>query len=423
MEVEFSKNIDPRITNILIDWIVTRSDMRFFSSIALQTEIVESTNLPTMGVWISRNGFNLAYNKSFLDKLSDSELCFVLIHEFMHLISYHCNRTREFNLHPRLANIAQDCIINTEILETYGGKYTMPEGGWVIPKDFKELKISELVYLYLQSDEFKENDPDNYAKCQDAMSSPEQIDCSDLSEEELGELIDSLIRNGQIDVHLDNEVSEEVARDIAKNIYNSLKIRGLAPGSVERFIERITPRETNILSLIKKAINELQGSSRYETFSRPHRRDIDGKKGHKRQGVGANVVLDVSGSMMGLIEFVLGYVLHDNILLNVVQVDAQIQKAEVFKSKSDLQKIQIRGFGGTILQPGIDYINNNERINKLNTVILTDGYCDDLDLSKCSGRVVIVSVGREVKYSGGKWIKQVCIPKSEIDRIGRLNRI
>lgn len=421
--MEFSRNIDIRITDVLIDWFVKRTPMRFFGSLALQTNISERKDIPTMGVWIGVNGFNLGYNKKFLDKLTEQELRFILVHEFMHLISYHCNRTREFNLHRRLSNIAQDCVINTEILETYKQDFSMPKGGWTIPDSFSDLRISEVVYMYLQSDEYKDKDPEGYQRCQDAMSKPETIDCSDLSDEELSDLIDELMENGQLDVHMENEVSEDVARDISKSVYSSMKMRGLTSGEVEKFIEKITPRETDILSQIKKAINEMHGGIRYETYARPHRRDIEGKKGNKYQGVGANFLLDVSGSMDGFIEFVLGYVLHDNILLNGIQVDASVQKVEVFKSKKDLQKIKIKGGGGTVLQPGVNYVNQDKKLNKLNTVILTDGYCDSLDFSRCQGKIVIVSCGKEVEHRGGKWVKQVVVPKEDIDRIIKQNKI
>jgi predicted metal-dependent peptidase len=421
--MEFSSNIDQRITDVLIDWFVKRTPMRFFGQLALQTNIKESKSLPTMGVWIGLNGFNLEYNKKFLDKINDSELKFVLIHEFMHLISYHCNRTREFNLHPRLSNIAQDCVINTEILENYNNEYTLPLGGWKIPKGYSDLRISELVYMYLQSDEYKKNDPAGYEKCQDAMKSPEQIDCSDLSEDELSDLIDELMKNGQFDVHMENEVSEEVARDISKSVYDSMKMRGLTEGNIEKFIERITPRENDILSQLKKAINEMHGGVRYETYARPNRRDIEGKKGNKHQGVGANFLLDVSGSMDGFIEFVLGYVLHDNILLNGIQVDTKVQKVEIFKSKKDLQKIQIKGYGGTELQPAVNFVNNDKKLNKLNTVILTDGYCDELDFSGCKNKIVIVSCGIPVKYKNGKWVKQIVVSKDDINDINKKNKI
>ena len=68
----------------------------------------------------------------------------------------------------------------------------------------------------------------------------------------------------------------------------------------------------------------------------------------------------------------------------------------------------ISGHGGTILQPSCNYVVDN--FNRYNTVILTDGYCDNLDLSKLKGRVLIISIGVKVPISrsNGK-VKQICV--------------
>jgi predicted metal-dependent peptidase len=45
--------------------------------------------------------------------------------------------------------------------------------------------------------------------------------------------------------------------------------------------------------------------------------------------------------------------------------------------------MQISGLGGTEIQPAIDYIADpKNKLNTLNTIILTDGYTDSLNFSK-----------------------------------------
>jgi predicted metal-dependent peptidase len=72
--------------------------------------------------------------------------------------------------------------------------------------------------------------------------------------------------------------------------------------------------------------------------------------------------------------------------------------------------MKILGLGGTVLQPAIDYVVEN--FNEFNTVVLTDGYCDSLDLSRVKGKVLMVSIGTKVPItrSNGK-VKQIMVEK------------
>ncbi len=407
--------IDVRITDILTEWLIRDEKLEFFGQLGLLTNIKELNAIPTMGVWISASGFNLGYNKRFLDKLTKEELKFVLIHEFMHLISKHYERTKQFNLEHKLANVAQDMIINTEILEQYKKTMVkMPDKGLLMTEDYDDLRISELVYEYLKSDKFKENNPE-MAKGVEQIVSNEQMDVSGLSEEELDALLDKLMGQGQFDVHLENETSDEIASEISKGVVDSLRTRGLLPKDVENYLERIKPRKKDYLSKIKKAVNGLSGSSKNDTYKRINRRSIPGKKGFVREGVGINVLLDVSGSMDGLIEYVLGYCFQNNLLLNVIQVDARVQSVEQFKSKKELSKIKIKGYGGTELQPGVDFVAANPSLCKLNTLILTDGYCDSLNFEHLHGKQIIISAGVAVNYVNGN-VTQIVVDPEDIKR-------
>jgi len=409
------QNISPILTDILTEWLVRDKEFTFFGHLSLVTNIQERRDIPTMGVWISHQGFNLGYNRVFIEKLSKEELMFVIIHEFMHLISKHYERTVQFNLIHKLANIAQDMIINTEIIEQQRNRrLKLPEGGFTMPPNYDDLRISELVYEYLQSDKFKKEQPQENEKIQSLLND-EVMDCSNMSDDELNDLIDKLMKNGQFDVHMENEVSEEVARNISKGVTDSLKLRGLVPSNIENYLQRITPRKKDYISKIKRAVNGITGGLKYDTYKRMNRRSIPGKKGFLKEGLGINVLLDVSGSMGGLIEYVLGYCFQNNLLLNVLQVDAVVQKVEQFKSKNDLSKIKIKGYGGTELQPGINYVVEHKELQKLNTLILTDGYCDNLDFTRLPGKKIIISVGAEVIFRGNN-VTQIIVDPKDVER-------
>jgi len=92
----------------------------------------------------------------------------------------------------------------------------------------------------------------------------------------------------------------------------------------------------------------------------------------------------------------------------MIQGDTEVKWVDKFMDKKKIERMKISGFGGTVLQPSVRYVEDH--FNKFNTVILTDGYCDNLDLSRLSGKVLIISIGVEVPISksNGK-LKQIVV--------------
>jgi predicted metal-dependent peptidase len=152
------------------------------------------------------------------------------------------------------------------------------------------------------------------------------------------------------------------------------------------------------------------GHIKQKTIVKPNRRQIAGLKGNRKIKTKINVILDTSGSMggQGTFERVLSYVYRNDIEINFIQGDTEVKWVENFKSKKKLETMKIHGLGGTILTPSVDYVV--EHFNDFNTVILSDGYTDVLDLSKLKGRVLIISVGVKVPISKtNNKVKQICI--------------
>ena len=93
----------------------------FFASISRRVNKSASTAIPTAGVRVNPETaqFELIYNPSFFEKLTDLERADVLKHEFYHLILGHVTN-RLVNKDPKamkLWNIAADLAINSYIHE------------------------------------------------------------------------------------------------------------------------------------------------------------------------------------------------------------------------------------------------------------------------------------------------------------------
>jgi predicted metal-dependent peptidase len=211
-----------------------------------------------------------------------------------------------------------------------------------------------------------------------------------------------------LDNHIPDTVSEEMREQMVKDIQERLKSRGLSTGNIETTLNRLKKKRKDYLKEIKRGITFIKGSIKYSTIKRPSRRGMVGIKGRKKHGSIINVVLDTSGSMGGYFDKALSFIFRSDIEINLIQCDTQVQCSEKIKSKSELEKVKIQGLGGTVMQPGIDYMKEN--FPQYSTLMLTDGYTDSLDFSGYKGKVLIISNGSKcpIEVSNGK-IKQILV--------------
>jgi hypothetical protein len=63
------------------------------------------------------NGKEIRYNKDFINKLGDSELRFVFLHEVLHIAYMHCCDLRLRDRNKIRWNIAGDFVINFDITQ------------------------------------------------------------------------------------------------------------------------------------------------------------------------------------------------------------------------------------------------------------------------------------------------------------------
>jgi predicted metal-dependent peptidase len=224
------------------------------------------------------------------------------------------------------------------------------------------------------------------------------------------------IENGSgeyLDKHIGDEVSEEMRDAIVKDVMEKLAARGLAAGNVETTLNKLRKKRKDYLREIKRAVsNMVFGTIKQKTIVKPNRRQISGLKGNRKVKTKINVLIDTSGSMSGLIEKVLNYVYKNNIEMNLLECDTQVKYLKNIKDSKKLDRIPVLGGGGTILMPGIKYIEEN--FNTYPSLILTDGFCDNLDLSNLKEKILIISIGVKVPISksNGK-VKQILVEKTE----------
>jgi hypothetical protein len=218
--------------------------------------------------------------------------------------------------------------------------------------------------------------------------------------------------NGEyMDKHMGDDVPEEMREAMVKDVMERLAARGLSAGNVETTLNKLRKKRKDYLREIKRAVsNMIFGTVKQKTIVKPNRRQIAGLKGNRKVKTKINCILDTSGSMGGTFERVLSYIYRNDIEINLIEADTEVKWIENIKNKRKLETMVIKGLGGTILQPAIDLVA--DQFNEFNTVVLTDGYCDSLDLSKIKGKVLMVSIGVKVPISrsNGK-VKQIMVEK------------
>lgn len=427
------------------------TDLSFYGYFLTNFNILQDESRSTAWVFIDRDGLQMRYNPYFMGLLNKPQKRFILIHELQHILSGHLRRSTHQD--PELGNVIADQIINSGIvtskfpgvssptlLDVYNPEelktieeYNILDTELIlqVPPEYTGSKVYEIMYMWGKKiyDERKElkkeysrtnrfcnydkklsNIMNNFIYNIDMMilEKEKQEAWDNLSKAEQFERIKEKIKNGQFgssrasDITLDCDI-ENVFID---GVLQKMRNRGQISSDGEAMLGKLRPTKTDNLKIIKRAVSTMVGNVKYPTFTRFNRKEIEGLKGFKKEGFCINVLLDTSGSMASDFEKVLSLCFQSNLTLNLIQIDTNVQKVrgkgyEIIKSKNELQKIKIHGLGGTILQPGLDYISNDSYLRNFNTLVLTDGICDDLDLSYLK-KVLVVSSDRKTNLTSKK---------------------
>jgi len=460
------KNIHEKLLNgiqtMLID---TKVSLPYYGEFNLHVSFHEQESIGTCAVNITSKGMNFYYSPKFLENMSQKEVNFITLHEDFHLLFDHPRRTITGQYDHKMSNIAQDMIINHIIWEDISHNFVeIPKSedgknmALFVPKEYTGKLIFEELYEWLKDEKEKydkekkkqeqqgggdgkekqkgkgdqqgedegdggDGEPQDGQGEKDGTGKPsygpygknpskdgDSIDT--WSKEQIFDNMES--NNGEyLDKHIGDDVPEEMRDAMVKDVMERLAARGLAAGNVEQTLAKLQKKRKDYLKEIKRAVsNMIFGTVKQKTIVKPNRRQISGLKGTRKVKTAINVILDTSGSMGSTFERVLSYIYRNDIEVNMIQADTEVKWVDKLMDKKKIERMKISGLGGTALMPAVEYVVDN--LNQYNTCILTDGYCDNLDLSKLKGKVLIISIGVKVPIakSNGK-VKQICVDINE----------
>ena len=384
----------------------------FFGNLATRLQLQDASDwCPTAAT----DGRFFFYNKEFIDSLDDEELIFLMGHEVLHNVYDHMDRRG--NRDPRLWNIANDYVVNMDLVENnIGKKITKVQ----ICFDYKyQNMFSDEVYddLFENAEHITEETLDMH------------LDYSD-GEDGDGQGAKGNTDGGDEDKSGPPQYSEEERRQIKDEmkeaIMNAAKGAGNkdVPKGVRHMIKNLTNPEldwrellaTNIQSVVKNDF----------TFMRPARKGI--QEGVYLPGMEYDQDLDVfcfidsSGSMMDdmlrdLCSEVKGIMeQYTNFKLRLCFFDTDTYTIHEFDSTNidDIHDIEVEGGGGTEFDCMFDRLKAEDIIPQ-KLIVFTDGYpwgswgdedyCDTLFIvhgAGHGGRTPVAPYGVTVKYKANE---------------------
>jgi predicted metal-dependent peptidase len=319
--------------------------------------------------------------------LDERETRFVMAHEMLHTGLRHQSRQRGRD--PYLWNVACDYVINGWLVEM--GLGALPQFGGLYDPELKGLS-AESIYDRIV------NDLRKYRK----LATLRGIGLGDMLERPAG----ARELNGE---SLDDFYRRCLAQGLG---YHQACGRGLLPAGLVEEIQALSqPAITWDVALARWFDDHFPPLEKNRSYARPSRRqsatpDIPRPSYTPPPGDAARtygVILDTSGSMdRQLLAKALGaissYSLSREVpYVRVVFCDAATYDQGYLSPEDIAGRVQVRGRGGTVLQPGIDLLEKaGDFPSDGPLLIITDGYCDRLHVQREHG--FLMPEGRHLPF-------------------------
>jgi predicted metal-dependent peptidase len=323
-------------------------------------------------------------------KLSEEEYRFIIAHELLHVGLRHQSRCQGRD--PYLWNVACDFVINGWLVEMAVG--VMPEFECLYDIAFKDMS-AEQVYDQIVRDirRFKK------------LATLRGVGLSDiLGEDEVGFKQTSSIG-----------LDEFYRRALTEGLEYHKKLggRGFLPAGLEEEIRALYREpiawDVQLARWFDSFFEPLEKVRTYSCLSRRQASTPDIPRPRLRPRLESiesrtfGVVLDTSGSMdRHALAIALGTVAsyassRDVPFVRVVYCDATAYDAGYISPEAIMNNARIKGRGGTILQPGIDWLQEAEDFPKDGPIlIITDGQCDKFIVKR--PHAILLPKGRHLPF-------------------------
>lgn len=393
-------------------------DAPWFGNLATRLRFIDATKwCPTAAT----DGRNFYFNRNFIAALKPGEIIFLIGHEVLHCVYDHMNKKWLGDRNRVLANIAQDHVINLDLIDAQlGEKINLVE----ICADWKYRgKIWEEVY-----DMLKEEVEQNGGKVPEG--------------------------NYTLDIHLDGEsggngnqdgddandgtngpirYSEderaEISEEVREAVVQAAKANGAGnlPGGVKRLIDQLLNPQIDWRELLAMQIQSVIRAN--YTWQRPSRKGMDAgmylPSMDREQTIDIAIAIDTSGSIsqemlrdfLSEVQGIMGQ--YNDFKVELWCFDTQVHNRVTITADtmSNFEEYELAGFGGTMFECNWEFMKE-ENIEPKKFVMFTDGYpcggwgdehyCDTLFIVHGGGygEPPIAPFGLTVPYSREEGAKQ-----------------
>lgn len=413
--------------NDIISKLAFDTNTLWFLDIIYKLEIKFVDNgIETAGVTIKDFKPYLYINKNFVDKLTDDEYKGLILHEMLHLALYHTVRVHDDFNHEQW-NVACDLEVNS-LIDSY--KIKLPKGA-LFPKQFSmQNKLSSEMYYRDLNKNKKQNQQQQgqgggqgqqgqqgqgNGKGQQSKSkgggngngNPQTLDdhsgwAQDESNAQMQkQILDKIVRDAvsknQSDLagtetmdHIKQGHSQanECDENESQQQLTSSKQHGHGKGSADYSIESSEGGKVKWNHILNRLIRRTLSKSYIPSFKRTSRRYGELVKGHIKNHVVDNLIIavDTSGSInrtlhKRFMEEIKLIKRMFKIKIRYIQCDDEIQQDMKFERYTDVNKIHIKGGGGTDFRPVFDLIEK-KHYNPNAILYFTDGQGDYPESSK-----------------------------------------
>lgn len=348
----------------------------FFGNLATRLRFKDATEwCPTAGT----DGRYFYYNRNFVDALSDSEVIFLMGHEVLHCVYDHMDKKRLGNRDARLANIAQDFVINADLIEAQIGE---------------KIKIVDICFDYKYRGKFWEEIYDELfeqAKKEGRVINLDTFDMhmerdDDSDDDGAGGEGEEGNDGTKGPVRYTKEEKQRIREEFQNAVLQSAKVSGGAgnlPGGVKRLINKLLNPQLSWRELLPMQIQSVIKSD--YTYMRPSRKGLDAgfylPGMDREQTIDVAIALDLSGSISdemstdflseihGIMSQYNDFNIHlfcfDTSVHNPVKITAD--------TANDLLTYELVGGGGTDFDCCFNYMKEEGIVPK-KFIMFTDGY-------------------------------------------------
>lgn len=373
-----TKLSDAEVLDLLIRArVATLINAPFFGNIATRLRFIDASKwCPTAAT----DGRNFYYNKDFVAALVDrnpEQLVFLIGHEVLHCVYDHLDKEMIGSRDQRLCNIAQDYVINGDLVEAgigskidlvdicfdwkYRGKHWLEVYDELFKQAEEEGRVINVNTLDVHLDEEGEGG---------ASDAPGEGDNDGT--------------NGPI--QYTDEQREQIKNEMQSAVIQGAKVSGGAgnmPSGVKRLLDSLLNPQLDWAELLAMQIQSVIKSD--YTMMRPSRKGLDA--GFYLPGmdyedtIDIAVGLDMSGSIFdtmardflsevkGIMEQYTNYKIH------LFCFDTDVHNPQVFTENNldEFMNYELQGGGGTEFTCCWDYFKENGIVPK-KFVMFTDGY-------------------------------------------------